>query len=569
MPDRECDSDKFVAFSATDSASLNIIYISELPIYCRTQLRTFRDETSCELSILHAFLMQNSSYSEPALFCLSASARMIRQYGKRVCMASWTELKHEKNFINGAWVDAESGLTFDVLDPNLGSVIGTIPNAGASDTRRAIAAAREAFEPWSRRTAAERAKFLRALHDCILDNQDGLAELLTREQGRPLATARIEIAGSAAYMLWFAEEARRTYGDVIPSPWPDRRISVTKEPIGVVGAITPWNFPSSMLARKIGPALAAGCTVVAKPSELTPYSGLAWGALAEMVGLPDGVVNIITGSAKEIGEELTTNPDVAKITFTGSTAVGRLLLRQSADTVKKVSLELGGNAPFIVFDDADVSRAVGGVMGAKFFNSGQTCVCANRIYVQSGIYDKFVAALVGAASSLKLGSGLEPDVSQGPLIELKALQKVEAFVEDAIAKGGKILLGGSRRDPESLFFQPTIIGDANADMHFSREEIFGPVAPLYRFDTEEEVLRLANATEYGLAGYFYTRDLGRAHRVAEGLKCGLVGINEGIIPTEVAPFGGFKQSGLGQEGSKYGIGEYLNIKYICTGGLGA
>lgn len=483
-------------------------------------------------------------------------------------MATWAELKRENNFIDGAWVKADSNGVIEVVDPATGTTIGTVPNGGASDTRRAISAAREAFGPWSRKTAADRSKFLRALHDCIMDNQDGLAELLTREQGRPLANARIEIAGSAAFILWFSEEARRTYGDVIPSPWPDRRITVTKEAVGVVGAITPWNFPSSMLARKIGPALAAGCTVVAKPSELTPYSGLAWGVLAEMAGFPKGVLNIVTGSAKEIGGELTGNKDVAKITFTGSTAVGKLLLRQSADTVKKVSMELGGNAPFIVFDDADISRAVGGAMGAKFFNSGQTCVCANRLYVQSGIYDKFVGAFVAAASRLKLGSGLEPDVTQGPLIERRAVEKVEAFVEDAITKGGKILLGGARRDAESLFFLPTVIGEASPDMRFAREEIFGPVAPIFRFETEEEVLRLANDTEYGLAGYFYTRDLGRAHRVAEGLKCGLVGVNEGIIPSEVAPFGGFKQSGLGQEGSKYGIADYLNVKYTCVGGLG-
>jgi len=484
-------------------------------------------------------------------------------------MSKWTDFKREQNFIGGAWVAASSGATLEVRDPATGLVMGLIQNSGVPDTQHAIESAKAAFRIWGHTTAEHRGKLLRQLHDCILDHRDALAELLTREQGKPLAEAHGEIGMSAAYILWFAEEARRVYGDIIPSPWPDRRITVTKEPVGVVGAITPWNFPSSMLARKIGPALAAGCTVVAKPATQTPYSALAYGVLAEMVGIPAGVINVVTGSPHAIGGELTGHPDVAKITFTGSTQVGKVLLRQCADTVKKVSMELGGNAPFLVFDDADLERAVEGAIAAKFRNAGQTCVCANRLYVQSGIYERFVKALVAAASQIKVGSGLETGVVQGPLIDAAAVEKTEEFVADAREKGGKVVLGGSRIGGESLFFSPTVIADASSDMRFAREEIFGPLAPVFRFETEDEAIRLANDTEFGLACYFYTRDLARSVRVSEKLKYGIVGVNEGLITTEVAPFGGVKQSGLGQEGSKYGIADYLNIKYTCIGGLAA
>jgi succinate-semialdehyde dehydrogenase / glutarate-semialdehyde dehydrogenase len=483
-------------------------------------------------------------------------------------MATWTEFKREKNFIGGRWSGADSGVTEPVTNPATGEVLGVIANSGAGETRRAIEAAHEAFGSWSRTTANERSKLLRKLHDCILDHQDALAELLTLEQGKPLAESKGEVGMSAAYVLWFGEEARRIYGDIIPSPWRGRRITVTKEPIGVVGAITPWNFPSSMLARKIGPALAAGCTVVAKPASQTPYSGLAWGVLAEMVGIPSGVVNVLTGSARQIGAELTSNPKVSKITFTGSTAVGKILLKQAAETVKKVSMELGGNAPFIVFNDADLDRAVEGAIAAKFRNAGQTCVCTNRLYIQSGIYDRFLKAFTAATAGLKVGSGMTPGVTQGPLIDANAAAKTEEFVADAVSKGGQVVIGGSRQAPGSLFFQPTVIANASADMLFAREEIFGPIAPVFRFETEEEAIRLANDTEFGLACYFYTNDLGRTHRVSEALQYGLVGVNEGLITTEVAPFGGYKESGIGREGSKYGIEDYLAVKYTCIGGLG-
>jgi succinate-semialdehyde dehydrogenase/glutarate-semialdehyde dehydrogenase len=477
-------------------------------------------------------------------------------------------LRREANLIGGQWVGADSAATLDVHNPATGEVIGTVPKAGRAETRRAIEAATEAFDSYRRTTAAERAKLLRDLHDAILDNQDALAELLTSEQGKPLAESKGEVGMSAAYILWFAEEARRVYGDVIPSPWRERRIHVTKEPVGVVAAITPWNFPSSMLARKFGPALAAGCTIVAKPASQTPYSGLAWGALCEEVGFPPGVVNIVTGAAGEIGAELTENPLVRKITFTGSTEIGKVLMKQAAGTVKKVSMELGGNAPFLVFDDADLERAVAGGMAAKYRNAGQTCVCTNRFYVQSGIYDRFVEKLSEASRGLKVGSGLEEGVQQGPLIDDKAVAKVEEFVSDAQAKGGRVVTGGKRHALGHSFFEPTVIANATQEMRFAREEIFGPVAPVFRFETEDEAVRLANSTEYGLACYFYTQDLGRAFRVSEGLKYGLVGINEGVITTEVAPFGGMKESGLGREGSKYGIEDYLDVKYVCIGGLG-
>ena len=470
--------------------------------------------------------------------------------------------------IDGKWIEADSGATIDVINPANLQKLGTVPKAGKAETRRAIEAAEKAFKTFRKTSALERSKMLRKLHDVIIDNQDALAELLTLEQGKSLTEAKGEIGASAAYILWFAEEARRTYGDVVPSPWADRRILVTKEPVGVIAAITPWNFPSSMLARKIGPAIAAGCTTVVKPASQTPYSGLAWAALAEEAGIPKGVVNVVTGSAGEIGDELCANPLVKKITFTGSTEVGKILIDKSASTVKKVSMELGGNAPFLVFDDADLDRAVEGAMVAKYRNSGQTCVCTNRFFVQAGVYDKFVEKLAAASNKLKVGPGVEDGVQQGPLIDDKAVEKVEELISDASSKGGKIVAGGKRHDLGGSFFQPTVIAEATKDMRFMKEEIFGPVAPVFRFETEEEAVALANDTEYGLACYFYTGDLGRAFRVMEDLKYGMVGVNEGLITTPEAPFGGVKESGLGREGGHQGIEDYLDTKYVCIGGLG-
>ncbi|TPI15879.1 NAD-dependent succinate-semialdehyde dehydrogenase [Mesorhizobium sp. B4-1-3] len=474
----------------------------------------------------------------------------------------------QANLINGEWVQADSGQTIDVNNPATGLKIGTVPKAGKAETRRAIEAAEAAFKSWRKTTALERSKLLRKLHDAMMDNQDVLAELLTIEQGKSLTESKGEIGSAAAYILWFAEEGRRVYGDIVPSPWGDRRILVTKEPVGVIAAITPWNFPSSMLARKIGPALAAGCTAVVKPASQTPYSGLAWGALVEEVGFPKGVVNVVTGSAGEIGDELCTSPLVKKITFTGSTEVGKILIQKSASTVKKVSMELGGNAPFLVFDDADVDRAVAGAITAKYRNSGQTCVCTNRFLVQAGIYDKFVEKLAEASSNLKVGSGLEEGVQQGPLIDERAVEKVEEFIADATSKGGKVVAGGKRHALGGSFFQPTVISGATPNMRFMKEEIFGPIAPVFKFETEEEAVALANDTEFGLAAYFYTGDLGRAFRVMEGLKYGMVGVNEGLITTPEAPFGGVKESGLGREGGHQGIEDYLDTKYACFGGLG-
>jgi len=473
----------------------------------------------------------------------------------------------QANLIGGEWVQADSGATIDVTNPATTLKIGTVPKSGKAETRRAIEAAQSAFESWKKTTANERSKLLRKLHDLILENQDALAELLTLEQGKSLAEAKGEVGISAAYVLWFAEEGRRTYGDTVPSPWADRRIMVTKEPVGVIAAITPWNFPSSMLARKIGPALAAGCTVVVKPASQTPYSGLAWGALCEEAGFPEGVVNIVTGSAGEIGDEICANPLVRKLTFTGSTGVGKVLMEKCASTVKKVSMELGGNAPFLVFDDADLDKAIEGAMVAKYRNSGQTCVCTNRFFVQDGIYDAFVERLAAESNKLKVGNGLEAGTQQGPLIDVKAVEKVEEFITDAKAKGGKIVTGGKRHDLGGSFFEPTVIAEAKPDMMFMKEEIFGPLAPVFRFKTEEEAIRLANDTEFGLAAYAYTGSLNRAFRVMEGLKYGMVGINEGLITTVEAPFGGVKESGLGREGGHQGIEDYLDTKYVCIGGL--
>jgi succinate-semialdehyde dehydrogenase / glutarate-semialdehyde dehydrogenase len=474
----------------------------------------------------------------------------------------------QANLINGEWVQADSGATIDVVNPATGLVIGTVPKSGKAETRRAIEAADAAFQGWRKTSALERSKLLRQLHDAIMDNQQPLAELLTTEQGKSLTEAKGEVAISAAYVLWFAEEARRTYGDVVPSPWKDRRILVTKEATGVIAAITPWNFPSSMLSRKIGPALAAGCTAVIKPASQTPYSGVAWGVLCEEVGFPKGVVNVVTGSAGEIGDEMCSHPLVKKLTFTGSTEVGKMLIAKCATTVKKVSMELGGNAPFLVFDDADIDRAVEGAIVAKYRNSGQTCVCTNRFLVQDGVYEEFVQKLAAATSRLKVGPGLEEGVQQGPLIDDKAVQKVEELIDDAKAKGGKVVTGGKRHALGGSFFEPTVIAEAKPEMRFMKEEIFGPVAPVFRFKEEAEAIAMANDTEFGLASYFYTRDLGRTVRVMEGLKYGMVGVNEGLITTVEAPFGGVKESGLGREGGHQGIDDYLDTKYVCIGGLG-
>ncbi|MDF8357550.1 NAD-dependent succinate-semialdehyde dehydrogenase [Ensifer adhaerens] len=473
----------------------------------------------------------------------------------------------EANFINGEWVPANSGETMPVNNPADGAKLGVVPFSGVLETRGAIKAAHSAFGGWQKTTALERAQLLRRLHDAIMDNQEALATLLTLEQGKPLTEARGEIASGAAYILWFAEEARRIYGDVVPSPWADKRILVTKEPVGVVGAITPWNFPSSMLARKLGPALAAGCTAVVKPATQTPFSALAWGVLLEEVGLPSGVVNIVTGDAAAIGDELCTSPLVRKITFTGSTGIGKMLIAKAASTVKRVSMELGGNAPFIVFDDADLDRAVAGAFATKFRNSGQTCICTNRFFVQSGIHDAFVERFATAVKALTLGSGLDPASNQGPLIDSRAVSKTEEFVTDAREKGGIVVTGGQRHSLGGNFYEPTVISGAKPDMMFMRDEIFGPIAPVFRFEEEQEVIELANATDYGLACYVYTTNLGRAVRVMEGLKYGMVGINEGLIAAPEVPFGGVKHSGLGREGGRQGIEDYVETKYVCVGGF--
>ncbi len=467
--------------------------------------------------------------------------------------------------INGVWVPAHSGATLEVENPATGERLGSVPNAGRDETRDAIAAAAAAFPAWRARTGKERAALLRAWFDLIMQNQEDLATLMTLEQGKPLAESRGEVAYGAAFIEWFAEEAKRTYGDIIPGHARDKRILVTKEPIGVVGCITPWNFPIAMITRKVGPALAAGCTTVVKPASQTPFSALALAALAEQAGLPPGVLNVVTGSARDIGGELTSNPLVRKISFTGSTEVGKLLMAQSSATVKKLSLELGGNAPFIVFDDADLDAAVEGAIVSKYRNSGQTCVCANRLLVQAPVYDAFAARLSAAVSRLKVGSGLEPGVTQGPLIDEAAVAKVEAHIADALAKGATLLRGGHRTAPGGRFFEPTVLTGATEAMAIAREETFGPVAPLFRFETEADAIRMANATEFGLAAYFYGRDIGRIFRVAEALEYGIVGVNTGLISTEVAPFGGVKESGIGREGSKYGIDDYLVVKYLCLG----
>jgi succinate-semialdehyde dehydrogenase / glutarate-semialdehyde dehydrogenase len=477
------------------------------------------------------------------------------------------DLFREACYIDGRWVAGDPGRTIQVDDPATGHVIGSVPRLGSVETKQAIDAAAAALPEWRARTAEERSVVLRRWFDLIMSSQDDLARLMTLEQGKPLTESRGEVSYGAGFIEWFAEEGRRTYGDTIPSHARDKRIVVIKEPIGVVGCITPWNFPIAMITRKVGPALAAGCTVVTKPASQTPFSALALAALAERAGLPKGVLNIVTGPAGEIGGELTSNPVVRKISFTGSTEVGKILMAQCAATVKKVSLELGGNAPFIVFDDADLDAAVEGAMQSKYRNTGQTCVCANRILVQSSVYDAFADRLSQAVGKLKVGSGLEDGVTQGPLIDMAAVEKVEGHISDAVAKGARVLVGGGRAPAGGRFFTPTVLADATPEMALSREETFGPVAPLFRFSTEAEAVALANATEYGLAAYFYGRDIGRIWRVAEALEYGIVGINTGLISTEVAPFGGMKESGIGREGSKYGIEEYLEVKYLCMGGI--
>jgi succinate-semialdehyde dehydrogenase/glutarate-semialdehyde dehydrogenase len=477
-------------------------------------------------------------------------------------------LFRELNYIDGEWVGAGSNATIDVNNPATGAVIGTVPKMSERETRRAIEAANKALPGWRALTAKERAKIIRAWADSMMANQDDLAAIMTAEEGKPLAEAKGEVAYSASFLEWFAEEGKRVYGDTIPSFARDKRVLVTKDPVGVCVAITPWNFPSAMITRKVGPALAAGCTMVVKPATATPYSALALAVLAERAGVPKGVFSVVTGPSGPVGGEMTSNKIVRKLTFTGSTAVGKVLMAQCADTVKKISLELGGNAPFIVFNDADLDAAVRGAIASKYRNTGQTCVCANRFLVQDGVYGAFSQKLAEAVSKLRVGDGLKGETEQGPLIDMAGLEKVEEHVTDAIAKGAKPIVGGKRHKLGGSFYEPTVLADVTTDMMVTREETFGPVAPLYRFKTEEEALKLANDTEYGLASYFYTRDMGRVWRVMEGLEYGIIGINEGIISAEVVPFGGMKESGIGREGSKYGIEEFLEVKYALLGGLG-
>ena len=477
-------------------------------------------------------------------------------------------LLRQANRVGDGWVQAADGRTVDVTNPATGEVIGRVPSLSATETRAAIDAAAAALPGWRATLAKDRAKVLRRLHDLMLENQDDLALIMTAEQGKPLAESRGEVAYAASFFEWFAEEAKRVYGDTVPSFKDGTRILVMKQPIGVFAAITPWNFPAAMITRKAAPGWAAGCTGVIRPASETPFSALAIAVLAERAGLPPGVCNVITGRATEIGPELTGSGKVAKLSFTGSTEVGRVLLAQCAPTVKKTSMELGGNAPFLVFDDADLDAAVLGVMASKYRNTGQTCVCANRILVQDGVYDAFAARLERAVGALKVGPGTEAGVTQGPLINLKAVEKVEEHVRDAVERGASVVAGGHRHALGGSFYEPTLLRDVPREAAVFREETFGPLAALFRFSTEEEGVAMANDTEFGLAAYFYARDVGRIFRVAEALETGIVGINEGIISTEVAPFGGVKQSGLGREGSKYGIEDYLEIKYCLLGGLG-
>ncbi len=478
------------------------------------------------------------------------------------------ELLRSQSYVNGEWIDADSGDTLVVTNPSTGEAVLTIASLGTHETRRAINAAEIAMGEWKAKSAKERANLLRNWFNLMMANQDDLAAILTAEQGKPLAEAKGEIAYGAAYIEWFAEEGKRIYGDVIAAPSGDKRIVVVKQPVGVVAAITPWNFPNAMITRKVGPALAAGCTFVCKPAKETPLSALALAVLAEEAGIPKGVFNVVVGnSSRDIGGELTSNPVVKKLTFTGSTPVGKVLMEQCAGTVKKTSMELGGNAPFIVFDDADLDAAVQGAMASKYRNAGQTCVCSNRLLVQEGVYDVFTEKLAQAVKQLNVGDGFGEGVTIGPLVNAKAAKDVDALVQDAIAKGANAVVGGKPGTQGVCFYEPTILSNVTSEMRVFKEEIFGPVAPVFKFSTEEEAVAMANDTEFGLASYFYSRDIGRIWRVAEALEYGIVGINEGIISNEMAPFGGVKESGSGREGSKYGIDDYVEIKYMCMGGI--
>src|SRR5690348_3697315 len=505
-------------------------------------------------------------HSPPISFARTAMQQAVKKPAATLPLKD-PSLFRQQCYINGKWVDADSGKSIDVNNPATDEVLGTVPNLGAAETRRAIEAANAAWPAWRKKTAKERANILRKWFNLMMENQDDLATLMTAEQGKPLAEAKGEIAYGASFVEWFAEEGKRIYGDTIPQHQADKRIVVIKQPVGVCAAITPWNFPSAMITRKVAPAFAAGCTMVIKPAEQTPFSALALCELAERAGLPKGVINIITGDAPAIGKELTGNPLVRKFSFTGSTEIGKLLMGQCAGTIKKVSLELGGNAPFIVFDDADIEMAVKGAIASKYRNAGQTCVCANRILVQDGVYDVFTKRLAETAGAMKVADGFEPGAVIGPLIDMKAVEKVEEHIADAVKKGAKVVLGGKRAAQGGSFFEPTVLTNVTTDMVITKEETFGPVAPLYRFKTDAEAIKMANDTEFGLAAYFYSRDIGRIWRVAEALEYGIVGINEGIISTEIAPFGGMKESGIGREGSKYGIEEFLEVKYLCMGGI--
>ncbi|KVM86217.1 NADP-dependent succinate-semialdehyde dehydrogenase I [Burkholderia stagnalis] len=472
-------------------------------------------------------------------------------------------LFRQQAYVNGVWQGAANGETFEVRNPATGGLVGVVPAMGAAETRQAIEAANAAWPAWRKKTAKERAAILRKWHDLMMEHADDLALILTTEQGKSLAEAKGEIGYAASFLEWFAEEGKRVYGDTIPTPASDKRIVVTKEPVGVCAAITPWNFPAAMITRKVGPALAAGCPIVVKPAEATPFSALAMAVLAERAGVPAGVFSVVTGDPKAIGGELTSSPIVRKLSFTGSTPVGRLLMAQCAPTVKKVSLELGGNAPFIVFDDADLDAAVQGAIASKYRNSGQTCVCTNRFYVHEAVYDQFAQKLAAAVGQLKVGRGTEPGVTQGPLINEAAVLKVEAHIEDALAKGATVVTGGKRHALGHGFFEPTVLTGVTPAMKVAKDETFGPLAPLFKFSSDDEVIQFANDTEFGLAAYFYSRDIGRVWKVAEALEYGMVGVNTGLISNEVAPFGGVKQSGLGREGSHYGIDDYVVIKYLC------
>jgi succinate-semialdehyde dehydrogenase / glutarate-semialdehyde dehydrogenase len=478
---------------------------------------------------------------------------------------AYTDFLKQQCYIDGKWCDADSGTTFDVTDPGTGKVLGTVPKMGADETARAIDAAEAALPAWRAKTAGERAGMMRKLFDLMMEHQDDLGELLSREQGKPFAEGKGEIVYGASFIEWFAEEAKRAYGDVIPSHQGDKRIVVIKQPVGVVAAITPWNFPNAMITRKLGPALAAGCTIVIKPASATPYSALAIAKLCEMAGIPAGVVNVVTGSAGQIGSALTQNPKVAKLTFTGSTEIGRDLLRECADTIKKCSMELGGNAPFLVFDDADVDAAIEGAMISKFRNGGQTCVCTNRFYVQDGVYDEFVTKLAARVEQMKVGYSMDEGTDVGAMIDEKAVEKVEEHLQDALSGGAELVAGGKRSELGGTYFRPTVVSGVKPGMKLAREETFGPLAGVIRFTDEADAIRMANDTEFGLASYFYSRDLSRVWRVAEAIEAGMVGINTGLISTTVAPFGGVKQSGLGREGSHYGLDDYMEVKYLCMG----